>query len=97
MSNETVIFKYPIDLKAGATTLFLPEDSGVVHVGVQEGVIHVWIRGSRTAPTDRRKFQIFGTGWTIPKTAKLHVGTVQVQDDAGNQFVWHVFEMGVPA
>lgn len=81
-----VIHKFPINL--GANEITLVDDAIVVHVGVQEGKITLWIECElNTVTTEHRIFLVYGTGHSIGPFDE-YVGTVQI-----GRYVWHVYEV----
>lgn len=80
------IYKYPLTFGLGGIHRFcLPEPSGVVHVGMQDGTVQLWVRVGQGDPRPRF-FQVVATGQPFPTSAR-YVGTVQ-----SGGYVWHVLE-----
>lgn len=72
----------------GPSLVRLPDDYRIVHVGEQGGQVMMWVELDPTAVlVPVRRFQIFGTGHSIPDHAE-YVGTTQV-----GPFVWHVYQI----
>lgn len=90
MKDQSVIFKYEVLI--GKTDINLPEHHKVLHVGVQNDKIQVWILHTTTieaTPKRVRGFHVVGTGWAIPDEDLenwSYKGTVHIRG-----FVWHIF------
>lgn len=83
------IYKYPLILM-GRQTIELPHGARVLHVGVQRGVLNLWVEIDTSAVhADKRTFYVYGTGHDIAHDVGLYIGTVLTEDQ---QYVWHVFE-----
>lgn len=85
--SESVVYKYPLSTKTSTTVLDLPVDSVVLAVQVQYGVPTLWVLLDPARPTERRWFELFGTGQLGVRGD--YIGTVQAH---GGNFVFHVFE-----
>lgn len=85
------IYKYPLNLPNGTdgyTDVQLPTHWRVVHIGIQYGVICLWVQHAHDArPTKSVKFRLVGTGHQFEDTA-AYLGTVY-----SGPFVWHVLEV----
>ncbi len=80
------VYKYPILMEG--STLVLPDDAVVVHVGMQN-LVTIWVELDKEAPVTPRHFAVFGTGHQIPD-GWSHCGTF-----FDGPFVWHVYEQRV--
>lgn len=66
----------------------LPVNAKIVHVGEQNGVIHIWAQVEQLPRREvRRKFLRVPTGGIVTPNAE-HIGTVQMESG----LVWHVYE-----
>jgi len=81
------VYKYPLALTAAQQDVEMPIGAEVLHAGTQQGEIYIWALGDPERHTERRTFQVLGTGHTSTYRLK-HVGT-----SVGPRFVWHVFEI----
>jgi hypothetical protein len=81
------IFKYNIQVTDGVQTVAIPSRGKILHLGVQNDQICVWVLVNQRAPLEDFKFQVFGTGHTISEEMRTYVGTVHI-----GPFVWHVFQ-----
>lgn len=79
------IYKYPV---SSSFELLLPEDAEILTVQLQDGEAQMWVLFDPYEPTYPRKFEVFGTGWTIEEDELRYVATFQK-----GKFVWHVFEV----
>lgn len=85
MSNATV-YKYQLDT---VCTLKLPPDAEPLKVAMQDGVPVMWVLLNPEALTVRRRFEIYGTGHTIPDAeSRTYVDTFFT-----GPLVYHVFEV----
>lgn len=89
--SDSVIFKYK--LKFGKTTIDLPEPHKVLHTGVQDDEVYVWILHGlydESVGTVRpRDFIVIGTGYPISAEDLSNwtfIGTALQPGD-----VWHIF------
>lgn len=65
---------------------YMPEGAEILAVQAQRGEGCIWALVNPLAPTQRRSFHIYGTGFDIDPSHK-YVGTYQ-----SGPYVWHVFE-----
>lgn len=84
---KETIWKY--DIKVGITDLYLPKDSEILCVQVQNAIPCIWARVNPENKTERRSFIVYGTGLTINlEDSKKYIGTFQL-----GKFVGHLFEL----
>jgi hypothetical protein len=76
------IYKYTLD-----GSVYIPQGSTVVQVGVQDGLYCIWAAVDTDAPVEERVFVVVGTGSELSDNM-VHVGTV-----FENPFVWHIMEL----
>lgn len=82
------IYKYKLEPNFG--TLQMPKGAQVLTVQIQHGTPCLWAKVDPTQPTERRTFNVYGTGHEMPDDPCLvYVATFQVD---GGALVWHVFE-----
>ena len=81
-----VIYKYELNID-DRTTLSLPKDSKVVHVGTQNKKLYMWVRHDLSKPRIDYTMTVYGTGNDNIQPFHHHAGTVQI-----GQYVWHVFQ-----
>ena len=81
------VHKYKLELTSEVQRWLMRETYKVVHVGLQNGFIHLWVEVDTDTYNAERRFQIFGTGHNIPDSA-VHVGSVMV-----DPYVWHVYDV----
>ena len=79
-----VIYKYPLQI-IGMQTITLPEDYGILTVGMQEGNLYLWAQGNPSTASVLVDFYIYGTG-TYIHTPGNYVGTV-----FQGPLVWHIY------
>lgn len=94
---NTKVYKYTLDAKwshslsdglsYGSSSVDLPIDCRILHVGEQGGNIRLWAAVDPDRRCSRRKFNILPTGGRIPGNSTF-IGTVQMEDG----LVWHIFE-----
>jgi len=85
------IWKFPLKITDGAQLVPMPKDAEVLCVDVQRGVICIWTLVESEAPTEIRKFRIYGTGHEMDINEDVvYIGSVQM---LGGALVWHVFEV----
>lgn len=90
MSKQRVIFKYPLDLTAEVQTRRIPGQNPVVkHVGVQHGIICLWVEVDPSAGLLVSDFKIVGTGDSYNSGVWKHIGTVPWVDGT---LIWHVLQ-----
>ncbi len=91
---ERVIFKYPIELDGGVSTIQLPWGSRILTMQLDAATEKptVWVEQYRSGwPLDETvNFQIVVTGGAVPEEWK-YLGTFQVSDSPLGNFVGHVY------
>jgi hypothetical protein len=84
----STIYKYKLEPNFGA--LQMPQGAQVLTVQMQDGTPCLWAKVDPTRPTERRTFNVYGTGHEMPDDPCLvYVATFQM---GGGALVWHVFE-----
>jgi hypothetical protein len=78
------VYKYNIP-RQELSTIEIPFDSTFLHIGIQDGLIMMWIEVDPEKDKHPRSFFVIGTGWEVPPNAN-YVGTVFI-----DEFVWHVY------
>ena len=63
----------------------MPVGSEIRHLGLQSGVLCVWVEVEDGALLTTEVFYVVGTGHIVPNNV-TYIGTVQMEP-----FVWHVF------
>ena len=89
MSKKIWKFTFPV---TNRSDIPMPKGAKLLSVQRQDGDICVWALVDPVAPTETRRFAVYGTGQLVPDDPGAYVGTVQQLD---GRLVWHVFE--VPA
>ncbi|MFM2393775.1 MAG: hypothetical protein RLZZ546_1757 [Bacteroidota bacterium] len=80
-----VIYKYEL-----ARTIQLPIDSQVLKVGMQNGIMQMWVLvDSNQKETSQRNFEIIGTGHSFEFDYLTHTYIDSLFD---GPFVWHIWE-----
>lgn len=80
------IFKYRLEIR-DEQTLMLPRFGEILHVGVQDSQLCIWVWVDEHDSLDPHLFAVIGTGNPIPEYDTMeHLGTVQQEG-----FVRHVF------
>ena len=88
MTMSSTIYKYT--LQPGRTVLELHRGAEVLTVQMQRDEPCMWAKVDTTQPMERRTFEVFGTGHTMPNDPRLvYVATFQMY---GGSLVFHVFE-----
>jgi len=81
-----VIYKYEL-----ARTVQLPIDSQVLKVGMQNGIIQMWVLvDPNQKQTSYRNFEMIGTGHEFEFDYLTHTYIDSLFDD---RFVWHIWEV----
>jgi hypothetical protein len=80
-----VIYKYEL-----ARTIQLPIDSQVLKVGMQNGIMQMWVLvDPNQKETSQRNFEIIGTGHSFEFDYLTHTYIDSLFD---GPFVWHIWE-----
>lgn len=92
-----VVFKYPLDLRKALenglrVTVPMPLGAKVIHVALQHGQITMWAQVTLGNVMRDRVYAIVGTGHGEVPANSVHVGTVQMLSDNGDEYVWHIYE-----
>ena len=82
------IYKYRLPVGA-VFHVAMPTDAKIIHVGNQDGSVHIWAEVENANPRETRNFVIVGTGHEMPRDEGRHIGSAIVPP-----FVWHVYEIG---
>jgi hypothetical protein len=88
-------WQLPLERTAGAPRCVLEMPRGAMHraFAEQHGVLCLWAEVDTEQPTEKRVFEIYGTGHEIPvdpistSERRIWLGTTLDQDG----FVWHLF------
>lgn len=87
---KRIIYRHQIPLNDTDLTISTSVPSKVVHVGMKQGDVCIWVEQIDPASVGllltERTFRVFGTGHPIPEGYHHHGSVV----DGG--FVWHVYE-----
>jgi len=87
------IWKY--EISPDRTEVDLPSGAEILSVQVQRGVVCMWALVNTQNKTERRYFEIFGTGNKVPVDMGIFrkfIGTFQID---GENLVFHLFERTV--
>ena len=79
------IYEYQLAL-AESQYVAMPEGAEVLSIGLQNGIITIWVKVEPQNPSIAYAFYIAGTGGEVPNNTEF-IGTV-MQD----RFVWYVFQ-----
>lgn len=80
------IYKYEL-----ARTIQLPIDSQVLKVGIQNGIMQIWVLvDPNQKETSQRNFEIIGTGHPFEFDYLTHTYIDSLFD---GPFVWHIWEI----
>lgn len=85
------VWKYLLD-QGALNTLTIPARATILHVAEQHSRITLWAEVDPSAPTERRAFEIVGTGNPITSEHSHHVGSLLAQ---GGALVFHIYESPV--
>jgi hypothetical protein len=89
------IWKYPLDLnvfsRARQWEFDVPKGATPLCLQMQHGTPTLWMMVDAKAPTENRRFTMYGTGHEMPEDPGQYIGTFQLD---GGLFVFHVFEVG---
>lgn len=92
---KTTVFKYPLDLGEamgnGKVRIAMPLGARVLHLAVQNDTPTLWAEVNPEAQMRERTYVVVGTGHTVPEKVG-HVGSVQMHDADGKEYVWHIYE-----
>jgi len=92
MTDKT-IWKFPLRVD-DIIDVDMPTGARILAVQTQQETPCIWALVDPSAPKERRRFRVFGTGHRIAQEDSLtYVGTFQVGDGA---LVFHVFEENAP-
>jgi len=81
-----VIYKYEL-----TQTIQLPIDSQVLKVGMQNGIMQMWVLvDPNEKQTSQRNFEIIGTGHSFEFDYLTHTYIDSLFD---GPFVWHIWEV----
>lgn len=81
------IFKYPL-VMADYQEISIPKGSTILTVNMQKKHPYLWAEVDKSMDLECRRFEIFGTGFTLPEGVdRTYIGTFF--DDG---FVWHIYE-----
>jgi hypothetical protein len=81
-----VIYKYEL-----TQTIQLPIDSQVLKVGMQNGIMQMWVLvDPNQKETSQRNFEIIGTGHSFEFDYLTHTYIDSLFD---GPFVWHIWEV----
>jgi hypothetical protein len=81
-----VIYKYQLE-----KTIQLPIDSQVLKVGMQNGIMQMWVLvDPNEKQTSQRNFEIIGTGHSFEFHYLTHTYIDSLFD---GPFVWHIWEV----
>jgi len=81
-----VIYKYEL-----ARAVQLPIDSQVLKVGIQNGIMQMWVLvDPNEKQTSQRNFEIIGTGHSFEFDYLTHTYIDSLFD---GPFVWHIWEV----
>lgn len=86
------IYKYSLRSVSYKQQVSLPDNSKVLHVGVQNDQIMLWalLQNTDNLNLVAKNFYVVATGGPVPETPTDYIGTVQI-----GVYVWHVFmELG---
>lgn len=82
------IYKY--EVKAGLNELYLPQDTKVLTVQIQDDNPYMWAIVKTDKPLVKRLFYTYGTGHEIKHLIKEYIGTFQLLNLG---LVFHLFEV----
>ena len=83
------IWKFPLVRDSGKQDILLPVYSTVIHVGMQDSHLHIWVEVNQDTSMSRRKyFRVIATGEAFTDEDKmLYIGTVH-----DGPYIWHVYQ-----
>lgn len=85
--SDKAIWKFPLLLIDAPQLVMMPEGAEILTAQMQGNSVCVWALVNTKAPTERRFFEIAGTGNRMPDANRRYVSTTQ-----SGPLVWHVFE-----
>jgi hypothetical protein len=90
MADKMIIWKHQLNNVGVETILDLRVSARVLHIAEQHGWICLWeAHQAEETRTERRTFELAGTGHPAKVDPARHVGTALVQ---GGTHVFHLFE-----
>lgn len=82
-----VIWKYHLDL-VDSQEIEMPKHSKIISVQTQYSKMTIWVICDPEEVTEKRIFDIQGTGNPVRKIRGKHIGTCIITN-----YVWHIFEV----
>jgi hypothetical protein len=80
------VYKYPLPLRDGPTSIEMPNGALIVDIAAQHGALFLWAEVETALPSNPRTFAVVGTGHEVPEDH------VFVRTAHAPPFVWHVYE-----
>jgi hypothetical protein len=80
------IWKYSLE-----NVIEMPKGAEILTIDIQNGQMfnaQMWVKVNTENETEKRMFEVIGTGQNFDDTNRKYVGTYQ-----DGPFVWHVFEI----
>jgi len=84
------IWKFPITTDGVGR---MPEGAEILSVQTQDGHPYLWALVNPSAPTEDRKFRLYGTGHHTPDSPGRYWGTFQLKVIGDQNLVFHLFEL----
>lgn len=82
------IWKFPL-LVTDWQIVEMPRGAKILTAQLQKGFLQLWALCDETAPKERRRISIYGTGNEVDEKPGRYISTFQVAD---GDLVFHVFE-----
>ena len=79
------IWKFELDSDG---EIQMPAGANILTVQTQNDKPMIWAIVDPQAPMETKKFTVLGTGWFVPPSTGVYIGTFQLQ---GGALVFHVF------
>lgn len=81
-----MVWKFGVFSPSGDVTVDVPRGAEIKATACNGGALSFWAVVDPNAPTEPRRFRIFGTGWSV-EPGYTYIGT-----GFDGPFVWHLFE-----
>ena len=80
---------WKFELQPGTTAMNLHKGAEILTIQTQRETPCMWVLLDPEEPTEKRYFEIFGTGHTMPEGDRKYINTFQL---SGGSLVLHLFE-----
>ena len=85
------IWKFTLEPGHEVQEIEMPQGASILTAREQGKSVCVWAMVDTKAQKEKRRFEVIGTGWTVPPRPRRFIGTAMFTD--GMPLVFHVFEV----